>query len=107
VSEFSGTLIQQIDTLSNIASAFSDFANMPAQQNETLNVVKVVKLVVDIFNEHYIRFSATDQEIIAILDRTQLIRVITNLLKNATQAVSGVVDPQVLVTVFKEGEEVS
>lgn len=106
VSEFSGTLIQQIDTLSNIASAFSNFANMPAQQNETLNVVKIVKLVVDIFNENYIRFSAGDQEIIAILDRTQLIRVVTNLIKNATQAVSGVTDPQVLVSVIREGEEV-
>lgn len=102
VSEFSRTLIQQVDTLSNIASAFSNFANMPAQQNETLNVVKVVKLVVDIFNETYIQFSAEDQEIIAILDRTQLIRVITNLLKNATQAVSGVAEPQVLVHVFRE-----
>src|SRR5690606_22812471 len=76
VSEFSRTLIQQVDTLSNIASAFSNFANMPAQQNETLNVVKIVKLVVDIFNENYIRFSAGDQEIITVLDRTQLIRVV-------------------------------
>lgn len=107
VSEFSGTLIQQIDTLSNIASAFSNFANMPAQQNETLNVVKVVKLVVDIFNENYIQFSAEDKEIIAILDRTQLIRVVTNLIKNATQAVSGIGDPQVIVRVFREGDEVS
>jgi len=107
VSEFSRTLIQQVDTLSNIASAFSNFANMPAQQNETLNVVKVVKLVVDIFNENYIRFSAGEQEIIAILDRTQLIRVVTNLVKNATQAVSGVAEPQVHVTVFREGEGVS
>src|SRR5690554_4341381 len=107
VSEFSGTLIQQIDTLSNIASAFSNFANMPAQQNETLNVVKVVKLVVDIFNENYIQFSAEDKEIIAILDRTQLIRVVTNLIKNATQAVSGVADPHVHVTVSREGDEVS
>jgi len=107
VSEFSRTLIQQVDTLSNIASAFSNFANMPAQQNETLNVVKVVKLVVDIFNENYIRFSAENQEIIAILDRTQLIRVVTNLVKNAAQAVSEVADPYVLVTVSREGEEVS
>src|SRR5690606_4889336 len=103
VSEFSRTLIQQVDTLSNIASAFSNFANMPAQQNETLNVVKVVKLVVDIFNENYIRFSAENQEIIAILDRTQLIRVVTNLVKNAAQAVSEVADPYVLVTVSREG----
>src|SRR5690606_37453250 len=74
---------------------------------ETLNVVKVVKLVVDIFNENYIRFSAENQEIIAILDRTQLIRVVTNLVKNAAQAVSEVADPYVLVTVSREGEEVS
>ena len=106
VSEFSRTLIQQVDTLSNIASAFSNFANMPAQQNETLNVVKIVKLVVDIFNENYIRFSAGDQEIITVLDRTQLIRVVTNLVKNATQAVSGVEEPKVDVSVFREGEEV-
>src|SRR5690606_13651175 len=107
VSEFSRTLIQQVDTLSNIASAFSNFANMPAQRNETLNVVKVVKLVVDIFNENYIRFSAGEREIVAILDRTQLIRVVTNLVKNATQAVDGVADPHVHLTVFRDGEEVS
>ncbi len=36
VDEYSKTLIQQIDTMSSIASAFSNFAKMPAQQNETL-----------------------------------------------------------------------
>jgi nitrogen fixation/metabolism regulation signal transduction histidine kinase len=38
------TLIQQIDTMNAVASAFSNFASMPAQQNETLNVVEVVEL---------------------------------------------------------------
>ncbi len=33
VEEYSKTLIQQIDTMSSIASAFSNFAKMPAQQN--------------------------------------------------------------------------
>src|SRR5690606_20411 len=42
VNDFSQTLIQQIDTMSSVASAFSNFASMPAQQNETLNVVSVV-----------------------------------------------------------------
>ena len=51
VDEYSKTLIQQIDTMSSIASAFSNFAKMPAQQNETLNVVNIVKLALDIFNE--------------------------------------------------------
>ena len=106
VREYSKTLIQQIDTMSNIASAFSNFAEMPAQQNETLNVVKIVKLALDIFNEDYIRFHSEEKKIIAKLDRTQLIRVVTNLVKNAIQAMPEVENPQILVSVSSEGEMV-
>ncbi len=102
LKEYSKTLIQQIDTMSNIAGAFSNFAEMPAQQNETLNVVKIVKLGLDIFNESYIHFIADEEEIIAKLDRTQLIRVLTNLVKNAIQAVPEVESPRILVTVSSE-----
>ena len=104
VAEYSKTLIQQIDTMSNIASAFSNFAEMPAQQNETLNVVKIVKLALDIFTEDYIHFISDEEEIIAKLDRTQLIRVVTNLVKNAIQAVPDVESPRILVSVVSEGD---
>lgn len=87
IDEYSNTLIQQIDTMSSIASAFSNYAQMPAQKDETLNVVKIVKLALDIFNEPYIYFESADEEIIAKFDRTQLIRVVTNLVKNSTQAI--------------------
>lgn len=106
VKEYSNTLIQQIDTMSSIASAFSNFAEMPAQQNETLNVVKIVKLALDIFNEDYIHFSADKEEIIAKLDRTQLIRVVTNLVKNAIQAVPDVPLPRVFVSVTSNAGDV-
>ncbi|NNE76346.1 MAG: GHKL domain-containing protein [Pricia sp.] len=106
VAEYSKTLIQQIDTMSSIASAFSNFAEMPAQQNETLNVVKIVKLALDIFNEEYIHFISEEEEIIAKLDRTQLIRVVTNLVKNAIQAVPEVEHPRILVSVASEGDMV-
>ncbi len=106
VAEFSKTIIQQIDTLSSIASAFSSFAEMPVQQNENLNVVKTVKLALDIFNENYIHFIADEEKIIAKLDRTQLVRVVTNLVKNAIQAVPDVTSPRILVTVASEGDEV-
>jgi nitrogen fixation/metabolism regulation signal transduction histidine kinase len=79
------TLIQQIDTMSAVASAFSNFASMPAQQNETLNVVE--ELAMDIFNEEYIEFLSDSPEIISKIDRTQLIRIITNLAKNAIQSI--------------------
>jgi len=102
VAEYSNTLIQQIDTMSNIASAFSNFAEMPAQQNETLNVVKIVKLALDIFTETYIHFIADEDSIVAKLDRTQLIRVVTNLVKNAIQAVPEVDFPRILVSVASD-----
>ncbi len=73
--------------MSAVANAFSNFASMPAQQNETLNVVKVVQLALEIFNEDFIEFICDKDEIIAEIDRTQLIRVITNLVKNAIQAI--------------------
>ncbi|HEX8577814.1 MAG TPA: ATP-binding protein [Flavobacterium sp.] len=87
MKDYSETLIQQIDTMTAVASAFSNFASMPAQQNETLNVVNIVELALDIFNEDYIHFQSKEKEIITKMDRTQLIRIITNLVKNAIQAI--------------------
>jgi signal transduction histidine kinase len=87
LDDYTKTLIQQIDTMSSVASAFSNFASMPAQQNESLNVVDVVELALDIFNEDFIHFESNKEEIITKLDRTQLIRIITNLVKNAIQSI--------------------
>lgn len=86
LNDYTKTIIQQIDTMTAVASAFSNFASMPAQQNETLNVVEVVEFSLDIFNEEYISFTSAEAEIITVMDRTQLIRIITNLVKNAIQA---------------------
>ena len=106
VEEYSNTLIHQIDTMSAIASAFSNFAKMPAQQNEILNVPKIVKLALDIFNENYIVFHSEKDEILAKFDRTQLIRVVTNLVKNATQALIYEENPKILVEVLEDVEMV-
>lgn len=106
VDEYSKTLIQQIDTMSSIASAFSNFAKMPAQQKETLNVVHVVKLALEIFNEDYIFFTSDQVEIISKFDRTQLIRVVTNLVKNAIQAISKERRPRIIVNVTAKEDNV-
>ena len=107
LDDYSKTILQQIDTMTAVAGAFSNFATMPAQQNETLNVVRIVKMALEIFNEDYIQFSALEDEIIAKLDRTQLIRVITNLVKNAIQAIPEEQENKlVFVTVFRQDNEV-
>ena len=99
ISEYSKTLIQQIDTMSSIASAFSNFAQMPTQKREQLNVVEVVKYALDIFSEDFIHYFPKQKEIIAELDKTQLIRVVTNLVKNATHALTEIENKKIEVSV--------
>ncbi len=108
LNDYTKTLIQQIDTMTSVASAFSNFASMPAQQNETLNVVEVVEFSLDIFNEEYITFESKEEEIITIMDRTQLIRIITNLVKNAIQAIPDEqTEKSILVAVKREENNVN
>lgn len=104
VAEYTDTMLQQIDTLSSIASAFSTYAKMPAQQDETLNVVKIAKLALDIFNEKYIEFDSEEEEIRACFDRTQLIRVVTNLVKNSIQSIEQKNPdvPKIKISVYRE-----
>lgn len=85
--DFSETLIQQIDTMATVASAFSNFANMPTQQNEQLNIVQVCKTALEIFNEDYVAFKTSENDIFTSFDRTQLTRIVTNLVKNAIQSI--------------------
>ena len=99
INEFSTTLIQQNDTKSSIASSISSFAKMPTPKREQLNVVEVVKYALDIFTEDYISFYPKTESIVAELDKTQLIRVVTNLVKNATHALVEVENKKIEVTV--------
>lgn len=107
MSEYSETLIQQIDVMSSIASAFSDFAKMPTQRREKLNVVDVVKHSLDIFTEDYIEYLPQEKELYASLDKTQLVRIVTNLVKNSIQAIKETdKNPKIEVKVASEGNSV-
>ena len=90
-------LLEQIDTLSYIASAFSDFAQMPAQQNDEIDVNKITGLALSLFSKSYINFIASKKQLLVKFDRTQLIRIITNLVKNAIQACEEVEEPLIEV----------
>lgn len=101
LKEFSQSLVEQIDVMSSIASAFSDFAKMPSQQKEALNVVSIVRRALEIFQEDFISSEFDEEVIMAELDRTQLIRIITNLVTNALHAVEDNVNPKILVKLYQ------
>ncbi len=83
-------MIEQIDALSNIASEFSNFAQMPRAKNETLDLGDIVRSSINVFNNTpnvSIQFEDDKIERKVFADREQLIRALSNLIKNAVQSI--------------------
>ena len=99
IQDFSATLISQIDVLSSISTAFSHYAELPAQKNENIDIISATKLALEIFNDQNISFEANIDFLKVKIDRTNLIRIITNLVKNAIQATENTNSPKISVTV--------
>ena len=106
IDEFVKTLIQQIDTMSAIASAFSNFAEMPAQVGEKINIIETTRLALKIFKEKHIIFITDHKNIQVDIDRTQMVRIITNLVKNAIEACSSTEKPIVEVEIYAKKKNV-
>ncbi len=105
VKDLSRSIIQQIDTMDSIASAFSNFAQMPVQNKENLNVVEVIRNTLNIFTEDFITFSSDKEEIYARVDKVQINRVVTNLIANAIHAAQEVENPLVEVIIKDETDK--
>ena len=87
VRNLTQVVVNQIDIISSITKAFSDFAKMPVNNDALIDVVKTVKYAVDIFPDHIIEFSTNAEEIYYKIDNIYLTRVITNVVKNGIQAI--------------------
>lgn len=105
VNNLCNSLIQQIDTLANIASAFADFAKMPARKDEEFNVVSVIKNTLEIFDSNEVHLEYNKDFIPLNMDKSQLSRVMNNLVKNAIQAVPPERKPCIKVTIFDADNE--
>ena len=97
--EFSQILVEQIDTMSNVANAFSDFATLPKPQLKQVDLVEVTRMALQIYEKGQISFFANAKSALVALDRTQWIRVITNLIKNALQAMPAERKPKIQVQI--------
>ncbi len=88
--QISKTLIEQIDSLSAIATAFSNFAKMPAANNETLNLVDILNQVLSLFKNDELNLNLHlngIHEAKVFVDKKQLVRVFVNLINNALEAI--------------------
>jgi signal transduction histidine kinase len=85
---FSKSFVEQIESLSSIASEFSAFAKMPDTRLEKVNLFDIIGQAVIIFKQVdniQINYEQGDPFIIRA-DRDQLLRCFNNLLKNAIEA---------------------
>lgn len=82
------TIINQIDTLKNIASEFSNFAKMPSIKLEEINIIDVANKTADLFIEEKCSVKViSDKEVVVIKsDNEQFQRMIINLIRNSIQA---------------------
>lgn len=108
-AKVSASLMEQIDNLSHIASAFSDFAKMPEAAPDNINLYGLMQKAMDLYSNDKritLHFRQENTMLHVFADRSQLLRVITNLMQNAIEAIPdgkpGVVD----VTVKQDGSKV-
>ncbi|MBR9859294.1 GHKL domain-containing protein [bacterium] len=82
-------LIDQIDSLSRMASEFSNFAKMPEQQLEVFDLGEAIESIVNLYERtENVKLSAKIIKGCKVhADQEQIKRVFNNLLKNAVQAI--------------------
>ena len=100
LERFSKTIIEQIDSLSTIATEFSDFAKMPQTKNEQIELKEIISNACELYKDFdniVISFN-TDEEkdYLVLADKKQLLRVFNNMIKNSIQAIGskkeGIID---------------
>lgn len=84
----STTLLNQIDTLSNIASEFSRFARMPSFHSSQFDLVILCKEVITLFNSENVKFifESTNETIPINSDMFQFRSLFINMIRNSIQA---------------------
>jgi nitrogen fixation/metabolism regulation signal transduction histidine kinase len=93
-------LLEEIESLSHIAEAFSRFAQMPALSLDTEDVSYLTNRAASLYLDQGVRFVSTGP-LTAKVDKEQWTRVIHNLVKNAVQSIPEDRERDILITAAK------
>jgi two-component system, NtrC family, nitrogen regulation sensor histidine kinase NtrY len=106
LNKFTRTMVEQIDSLSRIASEFSTFAKMPRANIEEIDFVPLIESTISLFSDFQIPivFEKPTGEFHIFADKTQLIRVFNNLIKNSLQATEENPEGKIEIT-LKDAED--
>ena len=101
-------IIQQIDSLSNIASEFSDFAKMHEGRHENVDVSSAIADVLALFADSpvQITYKPPLEPLNTRIDPDAFRRVMNNLIKNSKQALEGQDDGRISVSASRESNRI-
>ena len=109
VRKISVTMIEQIDTLSNIATEFSHFAKLPKPEYIIVELISLINHSCDLYNEDEhakIVFENSSETLEVLADKDQLIRIFGNLIKNAIQSIPYGREGKIIISLQQETDAV-
>lgn len=102
------TIVSQVAAMKNMVSDFANYARGPALKLSHLDVHKLVKEVLGLYEANAIpivlRLDASHSEVNG--DATRLRQVIHNLLQNAQDALQGVAQPRIELSTVTQNREI-
>ena len=85
-ARFTSSMVDQIDKLASIASAFSNFAKMPSSNKVQLNLTETLENILFLYQSVNIKLFQAKVPVYIIGDNEQIISVLNNLINNAIEA---------------------
>lgn len=97
VDDLCNSLLTQIQTISVIANNFSEFSKISPKKTDVIAAHEVIKNTLDIFDGKSITYATDNPNTQLNLSKDYLVRIITNLVKNALQAIPRGTQPNIQV----------
>jgi two-component system nitrogen regulation sensor histidine kinase NtrY len=100
-SRVAGTLVEQIDHLSNIASQFSQFANIENANKEKIDLNESLRSIQQLYDGNdkiKLHWQLLSEPVYIIADKTHINRLLTNLIQNGLQASAEDTLPEIYIS---------
>lgn len=107
--KFAEIMGEQIDSLSRIATEFSDFAKMPTPVLQELDLNEEMGRVVELYktaSEAQVAFEPSPHNLVVLADKKQLQRVFNNLIINAIQSIPENRKGKIILSTELKGDQI-
>lgn len=101
----SSSIIEQIDNLNYIASEFSNFAKMPENKSERIDLKQMLENVVLLFSGNEILTISSNlppEPVIVFADKSQMLRIFTNIVQNASESIPADRHGNIEISLYQE-----